>query len=129
MKILVCGDRHWSNGKLILEHLRCFKDDPACPSEEVVVIDGMAAGADSIGHQVAVELGFGTERYPAEWSKFGRAAGPLRNKRMLVEGKPDLVLAFHNSLSSSKGTKNMVKIAREVGVEVRIISERRKEVL
>ena len=41
---------------------------------------------------------------------------------MLDQGKPSLVLAFHDDIENSKGTKHMVKIAREAGVEVRIVT-------
>ena len=54
--------------------------------------------------------------YPAEWNKFGRAAGPMRNKRMLIDGKPDMVFAFHDDIENSKGTANMIKITREAGI-------------
>ena len=55
--------------------------------------------------------------YPANWKKHGRAAGPIRNKQMLEEAKPDLVIAF----PGGAGTANMVKQAREAGVKVEII--------
>ncbi|MEM9912925.1 MAG: hypothetical protein AAF922_19365 [Pseudomonadota bacterium] len=44
----------------------------------------------------------------------GRAAGPIRNKEMLDEGCPDLVVAF----PGGRGTANMVKQAQAAGVEV-----------
>jgi len=49
-----------------------------------------------------------------EWDKIGKKAGPLRNQRMLDEGKPDLVVAF----SGSGGTKDMVRRAVKAGVSV-----------
>jgi len=55
--------------------------------------------------------------YPADWKRYGYKAGPIRNKQMLVEGKPDVVLAFpRGSLSETRGTKDMVKQARKAGV-------------
>ena len=47
-----------------------------------------------------------------------RAAGPIRNQRMLVEGKPDLVIAFHDDLESSRGTKDMIKRSLKAGIRV-----------
>lgn len=55
--------------------------------------------------------------FPANWDRFGKAAGPIRNKWMLEYGQPDLVVAF----PGGKGTAHMVKIATEAGVAVRII--------
>jgi hypothetical protein len=58
------------------------------------------------------------ERYRADWAKHGRAAGPIRNKQMLEEGKPDLVVAF----PGGQGTANMMSQVREAGVRVMAIT-------
>ncbi len=116
MRILVCGDRNWSNKKAIFNELKDFP-------KNTVIIHGAARGADSIAGTVAKELGFEVEVYPADWNKFGKAAGIIRNKQML-EAKPDLVLAFHPDLDKSKGTKNMVQISRKAGVETKLITGR-----
>lgn len=50
----------------------------------------------------------------ADWSKYGKAAGPMRNQKMLDEYKPDLVVA----LPGGRGTADMVSRARVAGVEV-----------
>ena len=52
--------------------------------------------------------------YPADWELHGKSAGPIRNQQMLIEGKPDLVLAF----PGGKGTAHMVSIAKKKGVKV-----------
>lgn len=54
------------------------------------------------------------EEYPADWARFGKSAGYLRNKQMLEEGKPDLVVAF----PGGRGTANMIAIAMKAGVKV-----------
>ena len=113
MRVLVCGDRHWTNEEVIRRELRSL----TAPS---VVIHGCARGADTIAGRVAKELGVTVEEYPAQWSLHGRAAGPIRNRQMLEQGKPDLVLAFHGDLAKSKGTKNMIEQASKAGVAVRI---------
>jgi hypothetical protein len=81
-----------------------------------LIIHGAAKGADTIAGNIANKLGFQVVSVPAEWEKYGRAAGPIRNKIML-NMEPDLVLAFHSDIENSKGTKNMVEIARKKGVE------------
>ena len=115
MRVLVCGDRHWENYVAILRKLSEF---PA----GTVVIEGEAKGADLLARRAAVELGFPVEPFPAEWSRYGRAAGPIRNEAMLTEGLPDRVLAFHANISESKGTANMVALARKAGVPVEIFT-------
>lgn len=129
MRILVCGDRNWTDGFLIASKLRSLHNEIALgtgelnlPLSDFVVIDGAARGADSLGHQAAMNLGMDTMRFRADWERYGRAAGPIRNQQMLTEGKPDLVLAFHDDIENSKGTKDMVARARKAGVPVEIIS-------
>ena len=57
------------------------------------------------------------KRFPADWS-LGRKAGPIRNRQMLVEGKPDVVYAFYQDKKKSKGTKNMAKQSKDAGILV-----------
>ena len=61
---------------------------------------------------------------PANWVKYGRAAGPIRNRRMLELVPPDLVVAFHDDLESSRGTKDMVIAARQAEIPVRLITQK-----
>jgi hypothetical protein len=120
MRILVCGDRNWMDYKKILDTLREY--DAFNIQDLPIVIDGEAPGADSLAHLAATKLGFARHRFHADWRKYGRAAGPIRNQQMLDEGKPDLVIAFHGNIEASKGTKDMVRRARKAGVSVRIIT-------
>jgi hypothetical protein len=116
-RVLVCGDRNWTNAGVIRARLQRL------PSP-VVIVHGAARGADSMAGEIAQQLGFGVEDHPAKWKLYGRGAGPLRNQAMLDSGV-DLVLAFHNDLSRSKGTADMVRRARAAGVKVEVIDEGR----
>ena len=115
MKILICGDRKWTDEQKIIDVLfpYVFKNP--------TIIHGAAKGADSIGGKIAIDYNLRTTPYRANWSEHKRAAGPIRNREML-KLNPDLVLAFHNNLDKSKGTKDMIKIARELGIEVKVFS-------
>ncbi len=111
MRILVCGCRTWHDARTI--------ERAMFAAAATVIIHGDAAGADTIAGRIATELhGTPVEVYPAKWDTLGRAAGPIRNTRMLVEGKPDLVLAFWDG--ESRGTLDMIKQATAAGVPVRI---------
>ena len=68
-------------------------------------------GEDHLSHNIECLT------FPADWKTYGRAAGPLRNARMIAEGKPDLVLAF----PGGRGTADMTRKARAAGVEVRAV--------
>lgn len=113
MKVLVCGDRNWADRELIREALKLL-------SGQDTIIEGGARGADTMAKGVAEELGLNVEVFKAEWKKYGRAAGPIRNRQMLDE-KPDRVLAFHDNLEESKGTKDTVTEARRRGIPVSVI--------
>lgn len=62
--------------------------------------------------------GLPVEAHPADWRSCGRAAGLIRNQRMVDLGA-DLCLAF--PLGESRGTWDCVARARKAGIEVRII--------
>ena len=81
------------------------------------IIQGGAKGADFLAKVYAHECGIPCEEYPADWKAYGKAAGHLRNQKMLDEGKPDLVVAF----PGGNGTADMVARARKAGVEVLVV--------
>ncbi len=60
--------------------------------------------------------------YPADWKRYGRAAGRIRNALMLEYEKPDLVIAFHEDLSTSRGTLDMLKRAKLAGIASRVVA-------
>jgi hypothetical protein len=114
LKILITGDRNWTNWEVVADALSEFP-------RSALVIHGGAKGADTIAGKLAEQLGFSVHREPAQWEKYGRAAGPVRNKVML-DMEPDIVLAFHDDLENSKGTRHCVESAKKRGIEVRLFS-------
>ncbi len=69
-----------------------------------------------LGEKYAAENGFKIERYPAEWDKYGKMAGPIRNEKMAKSA--DYVICFWDG--QSKGTKSMIEYARECGKPFKI---------
>jgi len=110
LKVLVCGDRNWSDKQIIYSRLAELPPDTH-------IIHGDCKGADRLAGEAAKELGFVVTAVPADWKRYGKPAGPIRNKAML-DLSPDLVIAFHSDFRNSKGTKSMVNLAREAGVPV-----------
>jgi len=101
--------------KKTLSELFDDKTNEYCmPPPDLVLIHGGARGADRAADEWAVVSWVVVEEYKADWKNDGRAAGPIRNQRMLDLGKPDLVIAF----PGGRGTADMVKRARKAGVEV-----------
>lgn len=110
MRVLVCGGRDFNDGR----HLCRVLDTLHQKSRFSVVIHGAQRGADFLAGRWAKAHGIAVDPYKAEWTHLGRAAGPIRNRRMLEEGRPDLVVAF----PGGSGTANMVRQARGAGVKV-----------
>ena len=113
MRVLICGDRNWTNEKLIEDYIQSLEAGS-------VIIQGECPGTDEIAKRLGKKHGFEVQGFDADWDKYRNAAGPIRNKEMLVEGKPDKVVAFHNDLSKSKGTADMIKQAKNLGVPVKV---------
>jgi hypothetical protein len=111
-RILICGGRDWTDPRPIVALLAPLR------GTDTVVIHGAARGADSIAAGIAKDLGLGVDPYPADWTRHGKAAGPIRNTQMLAEGQPTEVHAFHANIAQSKGTKDMVAKARRAGIPV-----------
>ena len=125
MRVLVCGSRtfktsfvsHMLSGEFNIARVR--------DSEPFVVIEGGAKGADECAALWAWSNrvhGVRHEQYKADWDRYGKSAGYIRNQQMLDEGKPDLVVAFVDKpLVQSKGTFNMVHLARLAGVKTVVV--------
>jgi hypothetical protein len=117
-KVIVCGDREWTDRVPIYSfvtqlYLRNL--------DSLVLITGGARGADRIAHAAAKDLGLPDERnlvFPYIGG-LGKRGGPARNRQMLAQG-PDLVVAFHADLAHSSGTRSMVDIALAAGVPVNL---------
>ncbi len=118
MKLLVCGDRNWSNRQFIMDVIQRIE----WGSPALTVIHGGCRGADTLAESICDEMDLFSEVYQADWKKHGKAAGPIRNQQMLTDGKPDVVIAFHPSIETSKGTGGMVKLARDAGLPVAVFT-------
>lgn len=117
-RVLVTGDRHWEDYQFIWEVLSDVATATGLSGHDITIIHGAAPGADTLADLAAYELGYAREPYPANWDGYHKAAGPIRNQQMLDEGHPDVVIAFHENLAESKGTKDMVTRARKAGIPV-----------
>jgi hypothetical protein len=118
MKVLVCGDRNWNNAEAMARELMYLST-----RGDITIIHGDCRGADKMAGEFATLMGFKVIAVPAEWEKYGRRAGPVRNRKMFDENTPDLVLAFHEHIEDSKGTKDMMTYAKKKGCPVRLVTK------
>jgi hypothetical protein len=109
----VCGSRHWTDKAAIKKALVEISTE----DQEIIVMHGDYDGADTLADEAARELGFTPEPYPADWDRYGGAAGPRRNQRMIDAG-PHVVLAFPLPRKKNKGTRDCMKRAVKAGIPV-----------
>lgn len=109
-RVIVCGGRDYRNRHHVFEVLDSLRAERGLH----VVIHGAATGADQEAEVWATVRGLSRHRFPAQWEKHGKAAGPIRNQQMIDKGRPDFVVAF----PGGAGTADMVMRARTAGIEV-----------
>lgn len=112
MKILICGGRDCTDSHLLQGFLASLHPRPT------LIIEGGARGADRLGREWAITNKVEYKTFEADWNRFGKGAGYVRNSQMLKDGRPDLVVA----LPGGKGTANMVSISKKAGVSVSELS-------
>lgn len=110
MRLLVCAGRDFDDEDLLYDIMQVIE----AKAEISCIIEGGAKGADMLAGLYANFRNLPLEIYPAQWEKYGNQAGPIRNMQMIVEGKPDCVLA----LPGGRGTANMVQQAKDAGIRV-----------
>lgn len=110
MRAIVCGGRDYEDRVHV--HAELCRIDAERGIDEVH--QGGARGADRLAKNWALDHGKRHFEHKAQWLKFSKGAGPIRNRQMLMDSKADLVIAF----PGGTGTADMVARARRQGVEV-----------
>lgn len=102
MRVAFTGSRSWNRPDLVRRRLQ----ELSRRAPGLVVIHGACPlGVDKQVDQAAKALGIRPEVYPAEWDLFGWEAGGIRNRQMLKESRPELLIAFFNPLDLDKPTR------------------------
>ena len=114
-RVAVAGCRQYENYEEAKEYIEL------CISEirkkyTLIFVSGGCRGADALGERYAAENGLKTEKYPADWEKYGRAAGPMRNKK--IAEISDYIICFWDG--QSKGTKSLLRFAEKSQKPVKI---------
>jgi hypothetical protein len=115
-RVLVCGGRDYDDRRSLDMVLNAAHS----ANPIVCLIHGAARGADTLAADWALAHDVLCNAYPADWDRDGKAAGPIRNRRMLENGKPHIVIAF----PGGRGTADMIKQATKAGVPVVRVGQR-----
>ena len=120
-RVIICGDRHWRGSEPIERELKARKSKYGL---DLLVACGLCPGddeessADMLAWKIARKLGIDRAGFPANWTgRHGKSGGPIRNIIMLEIIKPHEVIAFHEDIGNSRGTKHMLGIAQKAGVK------------
>ena len=114
-KVIVAGGRDFKNYNLLSESLYTLLNNKK-PSE-VEIVSGNCRGADMLGERWSRRTATSLKKFPADWDKYGKSAGYKRNLEMAEYA--DALVAFWDG--KSKGTSNMIRLAKLKGIKVRVV--------
>lgn len=118
-RIVVCGGSKFDDYPLLESSLnKIFKE---YSNDTIEIISGHAKGADSLGEKYADEHNLKCTVFEADWKQYGRAAGPIRNSKMLEYAKQEnpMVVAFWDG--ESRGTKDTLTKAQIFGIFSKVV--------
>jgi hypothetical protein len=118
LRLIIAGSRNFEDYDLLESSLDGFieRNSIGDPDPGVIIISGLAKGADLLGVQYANQKGYKVEEFPANW-KLGRSAGPKRNLEMAKSANACIV--FWDGVS--RGTSNMIELAKTHQLRLRVI--------
>lgn len=128
MRVIVAGGRDFNDYQLMCARLDHFFQN--VDKNKLVIVNGdgpglwdkenkcyIAEGADQLAKRYARENNIKIDSYPPDWNKYGKAAGPIRNKQMAENA--DALVAFWDG--KSRGTGGMIKLAEEHSLKIRVV--------
>jgi hypothetical protein len=114
MRTIVAGGRDFLDAVVLCRTLDGWA---GTITSTVTIVSGTANGADKCGEQWATSNGLRVRRFPADWNKYGRSAGYIRNSEMADYA--EALIAFWDG--KSKGTKHMIDLALDKGLLVKVV--------
>lgn len=117
IKVIIAGTRDFNDYDFLKKNVDYFLQGINPNNEEIEIVSGNARGADKLGERYAKEHNLPVKLFPANWDKYGKRAGYLRNQEMA--NYSDMLIAFWDE--KSKGTKHMIDIAKKQGLTVIVV--------
>ena len=116
-KIIIAGSRKFHQYDVVETAVSDYLTQNKIDISDVEIVSGHADGIDDLGERFAKLHNCPIKIFPANWDKYGRAAGPIRNEQMAKYG--DILIAFWDF--RSKGTASMISLARKHNLQVHIV--------
>lgn len=115
-RLVVAGSRDFNNYDMLCSALDEVIGELKA-EYNVTIVSGTANGADKLGEKYAEKHGLKIERHPANWGRYGRGAGPIRNAEMVKAS--DGVVVFWNG--ESTGAKNIIDCAKAENHLIKVV--------
>ena len=121
IRIIIAGSRDFNDYTLLEKALNKYIEDTKINPDEIEIISGHARGADSLGELFAKNNKLQLAKFPAQWDKYGKTAGFLRNREMANYALQETGVLFAFWDGQSRGTNHMINFSREKGLEVHVV--------
>ena len=112
MKLAIVGSRTFNDYNLLVN----FIEKHYNPSEIDTIISGAARGTDTLGRLYAKDNGYQLIEFPANWKKYGRRAGFMRNVDIIKNC--DECVCFWDG--KSQGTKHDIELCEQMNKPYKI---------
>lgn len=116
-RLIVAGGRDFSDIELLESHLNLAEQKLESSGYELIIVSGMARGADKLAWQWGHHFHCRVDEFPADWNTHGKRAGYLRNQQMANHA--DGLIAFWDG--KSRGTMHMINIMEKLGKPVKVV--------
>lgn len=121
-RVIIAGSRKFNDYDKLLNAVNDCGIHLINSVDPVEIVSGHASGADSLGEKMAKAYKYPLKIFPAEWDTYGKSAGVIRNKQMAQyasEADRGILIAF--PIGESRGTRNMIELAKRYGLEIEVI--------
>ena len=116
-KLIIAGSRDFTDYAKLCSEVDEFAEEQKLYLDDLMVISGTCRGADKLGEQWAFSHEIPVELFPANWNKFGKSAGYIRNEAMAKYSTHCIVFIKNHS----KGSQHMIDLAKKYGLILKVV--------